>query len=55
MAENTIIDKINALWEEQKAALDKRDELLKKDSAAAISDLKEILYIDRQGRKHRRP
>lgn len=43
MAENTIIDKINALWEEQKAALDKRDELLKKDSSAAISDLKEML------------
>lgn len=43
MAENTIIDKINALWEEQKAALDKRDELLKKDSSAAISELKEML------------
>lgn len=43
MAENPIVEKINALWEEQKATLDKRDEALKKDHTAAISDLKEML------------
>lgn len=42
-AENPIIEKINVLWEEQKKTLDKRDEILRKDSAAAVSDLKEMI------------